>query len=300
MSLKTGLTTNRAYAVLDFRPAGSGPDDLGAFVQLRNTAPEYPWRGNWAEGSELWAAHATTAEALRPDFTAGRFWMAFDDFAFVFNEVGLCNERGSAAEELRLQLAVTPDGHAEVMHFLVPSGAEVQWLALTQRWELPRGAPAQTDFGALLLDFETREVLAHVLPTQSRAAALRLALGSGEYLLYPFGSSWADTAGGQALTAHVGWEAVGLAKVEAQVVEADEELLWEATRVFIRAQVASGGGGGDALVARASCDRRFVMYKARLGCLYVAALELLRPLVGCAVRFKIDCSQSCNLLPVFR
>lgn len=60
-------------------------------IKLRNPWGMGEWKGDWSDGDFLWEDYPEIAQALgHTDENDGTFWMAFCDFADVFNSVYVC------------------------------------------------------------------------------------------------------------------------------------------------------------------------------------------------------------------
>ena len=89
-----GLISHHAYSLLD---TGGGPTlewcGRRSFMRLRNPWGHDEWNGAWSDGSGLWAEHPEAAQAVgyAPGGSKddGTFFMAFEDFAQIFDIVDL-------------------------------------------------------------------------------------------------------------------------------------------------------------------------------------------------------------------
>jgi calpain-15 len=91
-----GLVVGHAYSILDVRELGLIPGlNLGAgllgrtkLIQLRNPWGVFEWKGAWSDGSKEWQDNPLVKARLRPkDEDDGSFWMPWDDFCRLFDEI---------------------------------------------------------------------------------------------------------------------------------------------------------------------------------------------------------------------
>jgi hypothetical protein len=91
-----GLVEGHAFSLLELVLVG----EL-RLVQLRNPwGSQQEWRGEWSDESAAWAAHPEAAEACRFEGPAdnGLFWMSWDDFSGIFDQICVCSTVAAAAK----------------------------------------------------------------------------------------------------------------------------------------------------------------------------------------------------------
>mmetsp|Transcript_151352 Transcript_151352/g.263837 ORF Transcript_151352/g.263837 Transcript_151352/m.263837 type:complete len:543 (+) Transcript_151352:46-1674(+) len=90
-----GLIENHAYSIIEVR----GFESL-IMVRLRNPWGRGRWNGDWSDNSHLWDRFPSVAKALNFSpvgavdsyIASGGFWMSFQDFARIFNNISVCHK----------------------------------------------------------------------------------------------------------------------------------------------------------------------------------------------------------------
>jgi len=100
-------------------------------LMLRNPwGNDKEWNGAWSDNDKKWEKHPEVKAKLDPEFgDDGLFWMCWEDFVKVFDDVSVCEramrEGEAAAEHTRLAkegVAAKPGAHVKKPHVMHPSG----------------------------------------------------------------------------------------------------------------------------------------------------------------------------------
>jgi len=85
---KDGLVEGHSYSLLQVIET-----ERQRLLCLRNPwGNDQVWNGSWSDGSREWEEYPQLRERLRPDFSGddGIFWMSWDDFFRVFDNIVVC------------------------------------------------------------------------------------------------------------------------------------------------------------------------------------------------------------------
>ena len=84
-----GLIERHAYSLIQVY---NDEENNIKLVQLRNPwGDDHEWNGDWCDASHKWADFPSVSQALNPDHSSdGLFWMAWDDFMAIFDDVQIC------------------------------------------------------------------------------------------------------------------------------------------------------------------------------------------------------------------
>jgi hypothetical protein len=97
-----GLVSGHAYTVIDVKAFSKTCDAHGGplrLVQLRNPWGKGEWEGAWSDGSEEWKKHRAIRKMLRPkQVDDGAFWMDWNDFVRIFEQIDICSRRSGIAD----------------------------------------------------------------------------------------------------------------------------------------------------------------------------------------------------------
>lgn len=98
-----GLVSGHAYTILDAKRFGGTKDTSSGrplmLVQLRNPWGRGEWEGAWSDKSDEWRRHKSVKKLLRPTAVDdGAFWMSWDDFSRIFQQIDVCARRSGIAD----------------------------------------------------------------------------------------------------------------------------------------------------------------------------------------------------------
>ena len=112
-----GLVENHAFSLLCVAHV-----EEHQLIQLRNPwGSDKEWNGPWSDGSSLWQEHPAVATelghvgAMGGAKADGLFWMAFEDFSRLFDEIVVASTREASAKAKELEPSLEPAGPSCVL-----------------------------------------------------------------------------------------------------------------------------------------------------------------------------------------